>query len=1289
MSEGQKALIRLKTQNPGLKITLPHILCLVFCVLSLLFTFSTSIFPAEEEQSDSDSEQTKKYRTISITTGPGGKVTWFFDKNIGMAHGDAIVEYDDIILKADHIWANMETELVEAQGNIKLKMGDQLITADHMLFDLRKKKGIMKDGVSFDDPWYHSGEEMHRYSEEGTLIEHGGMTSCSLDPPHYSFEASQIVIHLKKELIAKHVVLKMGGIPLLYFPIYRRSLEPEKRSRFIFKIGSNSFEGYYVKNILPIRWRMINGSTFFNYTTRRGKTIGTDLKYDADKIKLREIFLPVPEDASSQEWRDVRDKMDEILKRAEGELDKIWLKQIFIKFQIEEADKVKARERAEEVLEKSKAEDADFYRLARQWSDDKDTKSSGGSLGYFVVDEDGIQRKSGTELEPVEPELLPIIEEAFKLESDGVSDLIETEEGYHIVEVGDKDAAQVRVRHIFITFEASKKAQEDAQNKADSILTQLFGGIEFDGLAKLYSNDPETREKGGDMGWQTFQDLDISFRSVARSLTKGEVSSRTVRTSHGVYILKLEDIEETPDFGDLAKEYSEAPNAEMGGDTGYKGRWEFDPKIAREAFRLDIGRISKPIRTDDGYRIVQIEKKRRLGGDISLDYGDYYSYQREKNPVKLGQTWNVDIHHNQTLWRSDQQRMAQNRVTGQMGLRMEKTLAMRAQLRMVGKEFKKSLQGFSPERELRSYVAFDYYWMSKFGGSGRARVIMDATRDLLGEDTQAKQKYPEITYQSPNYQLGKLQPFKKVNSGLLYISDRVQGKTDFAKLARQVSDDPRTKEKSGDLGWLDSTDRVLNPRVRAKIFGTAVLDPGDVSEPIEVTDGYYIVKVEEVEEERGERKRAQVRQIFISMEPGTRTKDEARVLARQLHRQLTRGERPSLGFLTLNDTSFSFDIDAGNYFKDKYKDEEDIFLQTAYGSANLSKRAIIKLGIARELSLTVNGRFSQSWQSKTQPMRNSLDPGVELDPSMDPNERDHNIFDGAWSSDATLSTTLHRTYRTGFVPGIHAMRHTISPNVWFSYEPAGHTETRAEEQRPRIYPFGRASWSYERKQLSVGMTNSIDIKTERTRERISLFKWILRGGADFTRPEDSDRRYDYVRNTFTFTPGKRISVGTVLEHNPNNIGTDKPLITRFSTDIRYSDPKRRWTGYLSRRYIRDFWLNERQFFTGKVDLRWSKSWNLSCELEYEYDERVKDINRLRFSLHRVLHCWESRIGYSRYGTTGGYIRKDFFFQIDLRADPGKAIGVGYDDIAKSWTLRSLPGMGKVGGFLRSQSSLYY
>jgi parvulin-like peptidyl-prolyl isomerase len=1298
MSKEQKALLRFKAQDPDkIKSCSPsylfsHLLpraSFISCILCFIFILPIHICLAEENQDkpDAETQKVKVSKTVSINAGPDGKVIWLFHKSMGIAHGSAIVQYEDVVLKADHVWADMKNEIVEAEGNVSLEMKDQIVTAKHLIFDLKSKKGMMKDGISFDDPWYNSGKKMSRFNEEDSFIEKGSMTSCSLTHPHYSFEASNIVIHLKKELIAKHVIFKVGGIPLLYLPVYRRSLEPEKRSRFIFKIGSNTFEGYFVKNILPIRWRMIDGSIFLNYTTRRGTSGGIEFDYDADKVKFREIFIPVPEDASNEDWREARDKMDEILKEAKGELDRIWLRQIFIKFQISQEDKAKAREKAAEILADAKGEDADFAQLARSWSNYDDTKGRGGyvgSLDSFVVDDAEIKRKEGEELVSLDPGLYPVIKTALALESGQVSDLVETEAGYHIVKTEPVEGQSPRIRHIFIEFEPSRAAQETAQNRADEILTKLATGETFEKMARLYSDDPETRDKGGDLGWEMFQDLDMSFHNVVRNLEKGEIS-RPITTDLGVYILKLEDKDKTPDFASLSQKYSQSPSAEMGGDVGHKSKWELEPSVRREAFRLEIEGISKPIKTEEGYKIIKVEKKRRLLGDVYVNYGDLYSYQIEKNPIKLGQTWDVDIHHSQTLWRAERQEYDPG--VRQQRLNMWKELALQAELSLAGEEYKQVYQGYRPERELRSYCALDYRWTSRVGASGRARLIVDGTRDLLGGETTLIQRYPEVKFWSPNYRLYELKPFKHINSGLKFISDRIQGKDIFANSAKRFSDDITTKEKGGDLGWFSKGEGKLHTKVESIVFDPNEISPGDISDPISVENGYYIVKLEEVEEKLGRRERVRVRQIFISSDPDIRTADEASKWADVIYRNLVEGDYPSLGFPTLDNTTFSFDISAGNYFREEYRREKDIWLQTADASLSINKRAIIRIGLYRELNLDLTGDFHQIWHSKTQTLEDSLGFGVEVDPTVDLTRRDRNVFSNVWNAEARLSTDLHRIYRS--VPGISAMKHTVSPYVRFEYAPPSESEVRSEELEPKLYPFGASAWMFERKDLSVGITNRIDIKTKRKREQLSLFRWTLSGGANFTEEEGSDRRYNYINNTLTLMPHKQVNIGTVLTLDPNGIGTENPFLWSLSNDIRYSDAKRRWTAHLSRRYTNPRGGKKQQFFSGNVNLRWSRTWSLRCELQYEYDERVKDIYLMRFSLHRMLHCWESQIVFSRRGTKGGIIRRDFYVQLDILADPGKALGIGYDQADESWKLRSLPGMGRFGGFLRPGSSMYY
>jgi hypothetical protein len=304
---------RPKTLGTINEIGWKRIFCPILCLFYCLLIFPAIVFSEEQPQNDnkattttssdtsnvtqpdkSDKKADPKPKTVSIKAGPNGKVTWWTGKNLGKVHGGGIVKYEDVTLIADDIWADMDAEVIEASGNVSLQSKDQILMAKHLIFDLKTKKGILKDGLSMDTPWFYYGKSMSRLSEKNSLIEGGMMTSCSLDYPHYSFEASSIVIHLEKELVAKNVVFRVGGVPLMYLPVYRRSLEKDKRAKFIFKIGSNTFDGYYVYNIVPIRWKLINGSVFFNLTSRRGTSGGTKFTYDADRMKMREIFLPVP-----------------------------------------------------------------------------------------------------------------------------------------------------------------------------------------------------------------------------------------------------------------------------------------------------------------------------------------------------------------------------------------------------------------------------------------------------------------------------------------------------------------------------------------------------------------------------------------------------------------------------------------------------------------------------------------------------------------------------------------------------------------------------------------------------------------------------------------------------------------------------------------------------------------------------------------------------------------------------------------------------------------------------------
>jgi len=71
---------------------------------------------------------------------------------------------------------------------------------------------------------------------------------------------------------------------------------------------------------------------------------------------------------------------------------------------------------------------------------------------------------------------------------------------------------------------------------------------------------------------------------------------------------------------------------------------------------------------------------------------------------------------------------------------------------------------------------------------------------------------------------------------------RIQKGEDFAKVAAEVSDDPGSKARGGDLGF-------FGPGVMAKDFedAAAKLKPGEVSPPVKTGFGWHIIKLEEVQ----------------------------------------------------------------------------------------------------------------------------------------------------------------------------------------------------------------------------------------------------------------------------------------------------------------------------------------------------------------------------------------------------------------------------------------------------------
>ena len=174
------------------------------------------------------------------------------------------------------------------------------------------------------------------------------------------------------------------------------------------------------------------------------------------------------------------------------------------------------------ILEKAKAGE-EFAVLAKNFSDDP-TGADGGDLGWFGRNE-----------------MVPAFEEAaFALQQGQISEIVETQFGFHILKGLGRREDKVRVSHILISLIPTERDILVKQALADSIYSEIKNDSDFVELAKFYSDDEGSRNEGGKLGWYAAGDLIPEFLDIIGDLEIGGYST-PIKTDFGFHILQLNE----------------------------------------------------------------------------------------------------------------------------------------------------------------------------------------------------------------------------------------------------------------------------------------------------------------------------------------------------------------------------------------------------------------------------------------------------------------------------------------------------------------------------------------------------------------------------------------------------------------------------------------------------------------------------------------------------------------------------------------------------------------------------
>lgn len=105
-----------------------------------------------------------------------------------------------------------------------------------------------------------------------------------------------------------------------------------------------------------------------------------------------------------------------------------------------------------------------------------------------------------------------------------------------------KRPEQFRAAHILIMVDksATPEAKEEARKKAGALRSLLDAGQDFAELARKNSDDPGSKDSGGDLPWMSPGQTVPSFEAAALALAPGQISG-VVETQFGFHILKLHE----------------------------------------------------------------------------------------------------------------------------------------------------------------------------------------------------------------------------------------------------------------------------------------------------------------------------------------------------------------------------------------------------------------------------------------------------------------------------------------------------------------------------------------------------------------------------------------------------------------------------------------------------------------------------------------------------------------------------------------------------------------------------
>ena len=186
-----------------------------------------------------------------------------------------------------------------ASGNVVFSGPEGRIAAERVEFNVTdgtgtfyQASGIMSLGETVDrvqfgnqDPdVYFYGERLDKLGDKQYRVTRGGFTTCVQPTPRWEVTSDSVVINLNDYAIARNMLLRVKGVPLMYLPILYYPIKDEDRATgFLMPTyGASTLRGQAISNAFFWAIGRSHDATFFHdWFTRTGQGAGAEYRWVA------------------------------------------------------------------------------------------------------------------------------------------------------------------------------------------------------------------------------------------------------------------------------------------------------------------------------------------------------------------------------------------------------------------------------------------------------------------------------------------------------------------------------------------------------------------------------------------------------------------------------------------------------------------------------------------------------------------------------------------------------------------------------------------------------------------------------------------------------------------------------------------------------------------------------------------------------------------------------------------------------------------------------------------------